>query len=204
MFTERVGGGFGGKQEMVTEDLCVLATLTIGRPVKWEYTREEQFTAATTRHQMTTRVKLGAKRDGTLTAIQIHVVSNTGAYGGHGGETLAAALGSPIAAYRCANKKADGYAVYTNIVPGGGFRGYGASQTTFAIECAMDDLAKLLGLDPFAIRRHEHDPRRATGWNPSGQSRRTSISAATVSSSAWIGWRRRWRADAVQQKPEGR
>jgi CO/xanthine dehydrogenase Mo-binding subunit/aerobic-type carbon monoxide dehydrogenase small subunit (CoxS/CutS family) len=153
VFTERVGGGFGGKQEMVTEDLCVLATLSIGRPVQWEYTREEQFTAATTRHQMTSRVKLGAKRDGTLTAIQIHVVSNTGAYGGHGGETLAAALGSPIAAYRCANKRADGYAVYTNVVPAGGFRGYGASQTTFAIESAMDDLAKLLGLDPFAIRR---------------------------------------------------
>src|ERR1700733_2890479 len=131
VFTERVGGGFGGKQEMVTEDLCVLATLSIGRPVQWEYTRGEQFT----------------------TAIQVHVVSNTGAYGGHGGETLAAALGSPIAAYRCANKRADGYAVYTNVVPAGGFRGYGASQTTFAIESAMDDLAKLLGLDPFAIRR---------------------------------------------------
>ena len=158
VFTERVGGGFGGTQEMVTEDLCVLATLSIGRPVQWEYTREEQFTAATTRHQMTSRVKLGAKRDGTLTAIKVHVVSNTGAYGGHGGETLAAAalaaaLGSPIAAYRCANKRADVYAVYTNVVPAGGFRGYGASQTTFAIESAMDDLAKLLGVDPFAIRR---------------------------------------------------
>ena len=153
VFTERVGGGFGGKQEMVTEDLCVLATLSIGRPVQWEYTREEEFTAATTRHQMTSRVKLGAKRDGTLTAIQVHVVSNTGAYGGHGGETLAAALGSPIAAYRCANKRADGYAVYTNVVPAGGFRGYGASQSTFAIESAVDDLAKLLGLGPFAIRQ---------------------------------------------------
>ncbi len=109
---------------------------------EWECTREEQFIGATTRHQMTTRVKLGAKRDGTLTAIEMHVVSNTGAYGGHGGETLAAALGSPIAAYRCANKKADGYAVYTNIVPAGGFRGYGASQTTFAIECAIDELAQ--------------------------------------------------------------
>ena len=138
---------------MISEDLCVLATLKTGRPVMWEFTREEQFIGATTRHQMTTHVKLGAKRDGTLTAIQVRVVSNTGAYGGHGGETLAAALGSPIAAYRCANKKADGYAVYTNMVPGGGFRGYGASQTTFAIECAMDDLARLLGIDPFEIRR---------------------------------------------------
>ena len=154
VFTERVGGGFGGKQEMLSEDLCVLGTLKTGRPVKWEFTREEQFIGATTRHQMTTQVRLGARRDGTLTAIAIRVVSNTGAYGGHAGETLAAALSSPVAAYRCPNKKADGYAVYTNLVPGGGFRGYGSSQTTFAIECAIDDLAKKLGLDPFEIRRH--------------------------------------------------
>ena len=153
VFTERVGGGFGGKQEMLTEDLCVLAMLKIGRPVKWEYTREEQFIGASTRHQMTTHVKLGAKKDGTLTAIQIRVVSNTGAYGGHSSETLAAALASPMSAYRCANKRADGFAVYTNMVPGGGFRGYGASQSTFAIECAIDDLAKLLNIDPFTLRR---------------------------------------------------
>jgi len=153
VFTERVGGGFGGKQEMLTEDLCVLATLKTGRPVKWEFTREEQFIGATTRHPMIAEVRLGARRDGTLTAIEVRVVSNTGAYGGHGGETLAAALASPLAAYRCPNKKADGYAVYTNMVPAGGFRGYGASQTTFAIECAIDDLAKKLGLNPFEIRR---------------------------------------------------
>ena len=153
VFTERVGGGFGGKQEMITEDLCVFATMKLGRPVKWEFTREEQFTGATTRHQMTTRVTLGARRDGTLTGISVRVVSNTGAYGGHGSETLAASLASPLIVYRCENKKAEGYAVYTNVVPGGGFRGYGASQTTFAIECAMDDLAGKLGVDPFAIRR---------------------------------------------------
>jgi putative selenate reductase molybdopterin-binding subunit len=153
VFTERVGGGFGGKQEMISEDLCLLATLKTGKPVKWEFTREEQFIGATTRHQMTTRVKLGAKRDGTLTAIDVHVISNTGAYGGHASETLAASLGNPLTAYRCANKKAVGCAVYTNMIPGGGFRGYGSSQTTFAIECAIDELARLLGIDPFEIRR---------------------------------------------------
>jgi CO/xanthine dehydrogenase Mo-binding subunit/aerobic-type carbon monoxide dehydrogenase small subunit (CoxS/CutS family) len=153
VFTERVGGGFGGKQEMLTEDLCLLATLKTGRPVQWEFTREEQFIGATTRHQMTVKVRLGAHSDGTLTAIEVRVVSNTGAYGGHGGETLAAALGGPLAAYRCPNKKADGYAVYTNMVPGGGFRGYGSSQTAFAVECAIDDLAKKLRVDPFEIRR---------------------------------------------------
>lgn len=153
VFTERVGGGFGGKQEMVSEDLVLFAAMKLRRPVKWEWTREEEFVGATTRHQMTTRVKIGAKRDGTLTALDVHVVSNTGAYGNHGSETLAAAMASPLAVYRCDNKRGAGYAVYTNMVPGGGFRGYGASQTTFAIECAIDDLARLLGIDPFAIRR---------------------------------------------------
>src|ERR1700693_3742196 len=85
------------------------------------------------------------------TPFQIKVVSNTGAYGGHASETLASALGSPLTSYRCPNKKADGFAVYTNIVPGGGFRGYGASQSTFAIECAIAELGELLGMDPFAI-----------------------------------------------------
>ena len=78
VFTQHVGGGFGGKQEMLSEDLCLLATMKLGRPVKWEFTREEQFIGASTRHQMTTRVRLGAKRDGTLTAMEIYVVSNRG------------------------------------------------------------------------------------------------------------------------------
>jgi putative selenate reductase molybdopterin-binding subunit len=153
VFTERVGGGFGGKQEMVSEDLPLFATMKLGRPVKWEWTREEEFIGATTRHQMTTEVKIGAKKDGTLTALDVRVVSNTGAYGGHGSETLAAAMASPLAAYRCANKKGIGHAVYTNMMPAGGFRGYGASQTTFAIECAIDELARQLGIDPVAMRR---------------------------------------------------
>jgi len=153
IFTERVGGGFGGKQEMVSEDLVLFATMKLGRPVKWEWTREEEFIAATTRHPMVTKVKIGAKNDGTLTAMDVRVWSNTGAYGGHGSETLAAAMGAPIAVYRCDNKKGIGHAVYTNMTPAGGFRGYGASQTTFAIECAIDDLATLLGMDPLVLRR---------------------------------------------------
>jgi CO/xanthine dehydrogenase Mo-binding subunit/aerobic-type carbon monoxide dehydrogenase small subunit (CoxS/CutS family) len=153
VFTERVGGGFGGKQEMLSEDLCLLALLKTGRPVKWEWTREEQFIGASTRHQMTTHVKLGAKSDGALTAIDVQVVSNTGAYGNHAGETLGASLGNPLTLYRCANKKAVGFAVYTNMIPGGGFRGYGASQSTFAIECAMDELALKLGMSPIELRR---------------------------------------------------
>jgi len=153
VFTERVGGGFGGKQDMMSEDLPLFAAIKTGRPVKWEFTREEQFIGATTRHPMRTHVKLGAKKDGTLTALQFRIVSNTGAYGNHGGETLANAMSGPWALYRCPNKKGDGYAVYTNLQCGGGFRGYGTTQPTFAIESAIDELAALLGIDPIEMRR---------------------------------------------------
>jgi len=153
VFTERVGGGFGGKQDMMSEDLPLFATIKTERPVKWEFTREEQFIGATTRHPMRTHVKLGAKKDGTLTAIQFRIVSNTGTYGNHGGETLANAMSGPWALYRCPNKKGDGYAVYTNLQCGGGFRGYGTTQPTFAIESAIDELAALLEIDPIEMRR---------------------------------------------------
>jgi CO/xanthine dehydrogenase Mo-binding subunit/aerobic-type carbon monoxide dehydrogenase small subunit (CoxS/CutS family) len=153
VFTERVGGGFGGKQEMLTEDLTLLAALRTGRPVMWEFTREEEFIGSTVRHPMKIHVKLGAKRDGTLTAMQFRIASNTGAYGNHGGETLANAMSGPWAVYRCPNKKGDGYAVYTNTTPSGGFRGYGSTQTSFAVESAIDDLARLLGIDPMEFRR---------------------------------------------------
>ena len=153
VFCERVGGGFGAKQEMLTEDIVALATLRTGRPVKLEFTREEQFVAATTRHPMRVRVKLGAKRDGTLTAMQLDVLSNAGAYGNHSFAVLEHACEESIAVYRCPNKRADGYAVYTNTVPAGAFRGYGLPQTGFAVECAIDEVARTLGIDPLAMRR---------------------------------------------------
>jgi CO/xanthine dehydrogenase Mo-binding subunit/aerobic-type carbon monoxide dehydrogenase small subunit (CoxS/CutS family) len=152
VFSKRVGGGFGGKQEVISEDLVALATLDIGRPVCFEYTREEEFTTASPRHPMKVTVKLGARADGTLTAFQFRNVSNTGAYGNHGGETLFAA-GAAIAIYRCANKKFDAYAVYTNTVPSGALRGYGMTQPAFAVESAMHELAVALGIDPLELRR---------------------------------------------------
>jgi len=153
VFCERVGGGFGGKQEVLTEDICAFATLRTGHPVMLEFTREEEFVAATTRHPMNVKMKVGAKRDGTLTAMEVRVVSNTGAYGNHGGETLYAACGEAVAVYKCANKKVDGYTVYTNMVPAGAIRGYGMTQTIFAVECAMDEVARSLKMDPYEFRR---------------------------------------------------
>ncbi|MGH3674483.1 MAG: molybdopterin-dependent oxidoreductase [Mycobacterium sp.] len=152
VFCKRVGGGFGGKQELISEDLPALATLDTGRPVCWEYTREEGFTTASPRHPMKCTVKLGAKADGILTALHFRNVSNTGAYGNHGGETLFAA-GAAIALYRCANKKFDAHAVYTNTVPSGALRGYGMTQPAFAVESALDELAVKLDMDPLEFRR---------------------------------------------------
>ena len=148
----RVGGGFGGKQEMLTEDIAVLAALKLHRPVKLEFTRAEQFYGATTRHPFTVTVKVGAKRDGTLTALRFRVVSNTGAYGNHGPGVMFHSVGESMGVYRVPHKKVDAYAVYTNAVPAGAFRGYGLGQVTFAVESAMDELARRLGLDPLEFR----------------------------------------------------
>lgn len=150
---ERVGGGFGAKQEMLTEDIAALAALKTGKPVKLEFTREEQFTGATTRHPMKVSVKIGAKRDGTLTAMQMHVVSNTGAYGNHSMPVLEHACSESISVYRCPNKKVDGFAAYTNTVPAGAFRGYGLPQTGFAVESAIDEVARMIGMDAIEFRR---------------------------------------------------
>ena len=152
VFTERVGGGFGGKQEMLSEDFCVLGTLKIGRPVKWEFTREEQFIGATTRHQMTTQIRLGARRDGTLTAIEFA-----------SSPTPAPMVAMPVRRSRCARQPARGLPVSQQ--EGGRLRRlhqHGAGRRisrlrrladNFAIESAIDDLAKKLGRDPFEIRR---------------------------------------------------
>jgi CO/xanthine dehydrogenase Mo-binding subunit/aerobic-type carbon monoxide dehydrogenase small subunit (CoxS/CutS family) len=149
----RVGGGFGGKQELLTEDVVALAVLRTGRPVKLEFTREEEFTAATTRHPMTVTVKVGATRDGTLTGLAVDVTADTGAYGNHGPGVMYHAVEEAVTAYRCASKRVDARVVYTNTVPAGAFRGYGLSQTVFAIESAVDELARRCALDPAEFRR---------------------------------------------------
>ncbi len=148
----RVGGGFGGKQEMLTEDIVTLAALKLRRPVKLEYTRAEQFYGATTRHPFTIGIKVGARADGLLTAIQMRVVSNTGAYGNHGPAVMFHSVGESFAVYRAPHKKVDAFSVYTNVVPAGAFRGYGLGQVTFAVESVMDELARRLGIDPLVFR----------------------------------------------------
>jgi putative selenate reductase molybdopterin-binding subunit len=153
VFCERVGGGFGGKQEMFVEDILALAAIKTGRPVKLELTREEQFIATSTRHPMRVTVKAGADKDGKLTALQLDVLSNTGAYGNHAGPVLSHAVSECIGVYNCPNKKVDAVVAYTNTVPAGAFRGYGLPQTLFAVEAAIDELARGLGINPYEFRR---------------------------------------------------
>ncbi|MDJ0384226.1 molybdopterin-dependent oxidoreductase [Streptomyces sp. G-G2] len=148
----RVGGGSGGKQEMLTEDIVVLAALKLRRPVKLEFTRAEQFYGATTRHPFKITIKIGAKADGTLTALRIRVLSNTGAYGNHGPAVMFHSVGESFAVYKAPNKEVEAYSVYTNGVPAGAFRGYGLGQVLFALESVMDELALRLGMDPLVLR----------------------------------------------------
>lgn len=166
----RVGGGFGGKQEMLTEDIVALAALALRRPVQLEYTRTEQLTASTTRHPFTIALRAGARRDGTLTALAVDVLVNTGAYGNHAPGVMFHGCGESLGVYRCANKLVDARSVYTNTVPAGAFRGYGLSQMFFAVESAMDELAVGLGMDPMEFRRRNMvrsgDPMLSTSPEP--------------------------------------
>ncbi|MGN7191242.1 molybdopterin cofactor-binding domain-containing protein [Curtobacterium sp. MCBA15_004] len=150
---KRVGGGFGGKQEMLTEDLVTLAVLCTGRTVQYEFSRRDEFTIAPTRHPMRVRVRLGADRSGRLTAMHVDQVMDTGAYGNHGVGVMFHSVSESVAVYRCPVKRVDAESVYTNNLPSGAFRGYGLGQVVFAIESAMDELARELDLDPFELRR---------------------------------------------------
>ena len=152
VFKPRVGGGFGNKQEVQVEDLVAFASLKLGgRPVHWELTREEEFIATTTRHSTEIEMSAACDAEGNLTALSMRYVANTGAYGNHAMDVLNCSSFEALAAYRCANKRLAGYSVYTNTVPGGAFRGYGGTQSTFAVESTLHDLAEEVGIDPEAF-----------------------------------------------------
>jgi CO/xanthine dehydrogenase Mo-binding subunit/aerobic-type carbon monoxide dehydrogenase small subunit (CoxS/CutS family) len=152
VYKAQLGGGFGNKQEILSEDLCVLATLHTGKPVQWEFTRKEEFTATNSRHAMTIKIKTGVKTDGTIVAQDMEVIGNTGAYGNHGQTVVFLSGYIPLGLYRCPNKRFQGFAVYTNTMPGGAFRGYGATQGTFAMESQIDEIAQKLNIDPVEMR----------------------------------------------------
>ncbi len=151
----RIGGGFGGKQEILIEDLCGMLTLRTGRPVRLEYTREEELSAARTRHPQILTVKSGVK-DGRFTAIELKVLENTGAYGTHALTVMSVTGNRALSLYRCPNVRYEAHAVYTNLAVAGAFRGYGCPQGFFALESHVDEVAAALGEDPLEFRKRNH------------------------------------------------
>ncbi len=148
----RIGGGFGGKQEMLIEDLCAHLTVATGRPVRFEYTRAQEFTSARSRHPMIVTYRAGVQQDGTLHALDMHVVSNTGAYGTHGLTVCSVTGLRGLATYRCPHLQFTAEVVYTNLPTPGAFRGYGAPQAEFALESLMEEIADALGFEAVEFR----------------------------------------------------
>ncbi len=155
----RIGGGFGGKQEILMEDVCAHLTIATGKPVLYEYSREEEFIAARSRHPMRIHLKTGVKKDGTITANEMYALSDTGAYGCHaltvtgntGHKAMALYVGD--GKYReSPNIRFYADVVYTNTPPAGAYRGYGVPQGYFPLERHIEKIARKLGLDSIDFR----------------------------------------------------
>lgn len=149
----RIGGGFGGKQTVAVEIFTAIVTLKTGKPSIIIYDRKETFECTTTRHAMKTKVRLGADKEGYIRAIDIQCLSDTGAYGEHASTVFGVVGQKTLPLYNKTKAvRFMGNVVYTNKTPAGAFRGYGATQGAFALECAVNNLAEKLNMDPSEIR----------------------------------------------------
>ncbi len=201
----RIGGGFGGKQEVLIEDVAAHLTIATRRPVFYEYTREEEFIAARSRHPMRLHMKTGVKLDGTITANEMDVLTDTGAYGCHAltvtGNTGHKAMSLYVGdgKYRNApNIRFYADIVYTNHPPAGAYRGYGCPQGFWAVERHMEKIARSLGMDPVqfriknALRKGEKQP-FSTAWSEGREPRPETIQSCGLDEcarqgKAAIGW----------------
>jgi putative selenate reductase molybdopterin-binding subunit len=201
----RVGGGFGGKQEILIEDVAAHLTIATGRPVLYEYTREEEFIAGRSRHPMRVRMKTGVKRDGTITANAMKVLTDTGAYGCHaltvtgntGHKSMALYVGD--GPYRQSpNIRFEADIVYTNHPPAGAYRGYGVPQGYWPLDRHLEKIARKLGMDPIdfrlknALRAGELHP-FSTAWSEGREPRPETIETCALEEcarqgKAVIGW----------------
>lgn len=201
----RIGGGFGGKQEILIEDVAAHLTIATGRPVLYEYTREEEFIAARSRHPMRIHMKTGVKKDGSMTANEMYALSDTGAYGCHaltvtgntGHKAMALYVGD--GPYRAApNIRFYADVVYTNHPPAGAYRGYGVPQGYWPLERHMEKIARKLELDPIefrlknALRAGELHP-FSTAWSEGREPRPETIETCGLEEcarqgKAVIGW----------------
>ncbi|MEF2783256.1 MAG: molybdopterin cofactor-binding domain-containing protein [Clostridium sp.] len=149
----RIGGGFGAKQTGCTEIFTGFVTWMLKKPSKLVYSREETFMSSNSRHEMKMQVKIGATKDGDILAIDLHTLSNTGAYGEHGSTTVGLSGHKSLPIYN--HVKASRFisdVVYTNTMQAGAYRGYGATQGQFAVESIVNELADELHMDPCELR----------------------------------------------------
>ncbi len=205
----RIGGGFGGKQEVLIEDVAAHLTIATGQPVRFEYTREEEFIAARSRHPMRIHLKTGVKKDGTITANEMYALTDTGAYGCHaltvtgntGSKAMAIYVGD--GPYRQSpNIRFYADIVYTNHPPAGAFRGYGVPQGFWPVERHMEKIARDLGLDSIAfrlknaIRAGELHP-FSTAWSEGREPRpeivhTVGLEQCVIQGKAAIGWEQKY------------
>ena len=189
------GGGFGGKEEYPSMLACHAALLAIksGRPVKMIYDRVEDMLATTKRHPSIVRHRTGLKKDGRITAMDVDVVIDGGAYVTLSPVVLSRGGIHAAGPYRCANTRIHGRAMFTNTPPNGAFRGFGAPQTQFAMEVHMERIAETLGLDPVKLR--EKNALRPGDLTATGQKLREDCSALQVLKEAVkrSGYRRKTR-----------
>lgn len=149
----RIGGGFGAKQTVIAEVYPAIVSLKTGKPAKIIYSRYESQIASSPRHEMEIKVRLGADKDGSIRALDVYTLSNTGAYGEHGPTTVGLSGHKSIPLYSSLEAHRFAYdVVYTNRMSAGAYRGYGATQGIFAVESAVNELAAKLQMDPTVIR----------------------------------------------------
>jgi len=148
-----VGGAFGGKEDISVQIHVALLAQATQRPVKLVYSREESIVAHPKRHATTIRLKIGATGDGRLTAVQVTIWGDTGAYASLGEHVMTRSATHAAGPYEVPNVWVDCYAAYTNNTPAGAMRGFGVPQVCFAMETQMDILAERLGIDPLELRR---------------------------------------------------
>lgn len=149
----KVGGGYGSKQDILIEDLCAYMTWITGLPIYTRNTREEEFIANSTRHPMKLTVKMGGKKDGRITAIQIDCRANTGPFGNHCLTVPMNSCSKTLPLFKVDNMKFDVYTYYTNCPPAGAYQGYGAPKGTYALMMCMAELAHALDFDYLEMSR---------------------------------------------------
>ena len=148
-----MGGGFGGKEDIAGQIHAAMLANVTGRPVKLLFDRHESLLVHPKRHATQIKVKIGAKKNGCLTAVETELYGDTGAYASLGEKVMTRATTHSAGPYEVPHVRADCYAMYTNNPPAGAFRGFGVTQSAFAVESMMDMLAEKLDIDRVELRR---------------------------------------------------